>query len=346
LNRTLTYEPDDLTIGVEAGMRLGALQAALAANGQFLPLDGPSDAPIGALVAAAVDSPRRLGYGTMRDWVLALSVVEADGVVSRLGAQVVKNVTGYDLVKLFVGSRDSLGLIATVSLRVFPLPPASATCVACFPNRAAVFACLDALVASRLQPSAAELLEGLSLPQPVAERAAGCTLLAVRCVGRPAAVARHLRELAAITARHGAVERWTLEDDEELALWSVVAAHGAAVVESGQALVRIATPPAELSPALDHAAARALALGVERVISARAISGVALLRLRGEAAALRQWLLEMVQQLRHVHLLAGLDGLRRELPAWGVAPPGLELMVALKVALDPDNSFGPPPFTA
>lgn len=162
LNAILTYEPDDLTIGVEAGVTLAELQAHLAEHGQMLPLEvsAPDTTTVGTLVATAAEGPRRLGYGTLRDWALGLTVVEADGTVSRLGAQVVKNVTGYDLVKLFVGSRGTLGVIATVSLRVFPRPPASATCLITTPNRTAALALLDALAASRLQPTAAELLEG------------------------------------------------------------------------------------------------------------------------------------------------------------------------------------------
>ncbi|NTW04134.1 MAG: FAD-binding protein, partial [Oscillochloris sp.] len=137
LCRVLQYEPDDLTIGVEAGMTVSELRDILAEHGQILPLDvpRPDEATIGGLVAAAADSPRRLGYGTLRDWVLALMVVEADGTVLRLGAQVVKNVTGYDLVKLFVGSRGTLGVIASVSLKVFPRPRASATLLISCPSR-------------------------------------------------------------------------------------------------------------------------------------------------------------------------------------------------------------------
>ncbi|MCU0490821.1 MAG: FAD-binding oxidoreductase, partial [Chloroflexaceae bacterium] len=139
LNRVLHYNPDDLTISVEAGMTLAALQALLARHGQMLPLDGPlpETTTIGEVVANGWDGPRRLGYGLPRDMVLGLTVVQVDSTVLRFGGQVVKNVSGYDMVKLFVGSRNTLGVIAAVSLRVYPQPQTEATLLAQFPSRAA-----------------------------------------------------------------------------------------------------------------------------------------------------------------------------------------------------------------
>ena len=130
LDRVLEHEPGDLTAIVEAGIRLSALQAALAPHGQMLALDPPGDPTIGACLAGDLSGPRRHRYGAMRDLVIGVTVVLADGTIASSGGKVVKNVAGYDLGKLFSGSRGRLGLIARVALRLHTRPAAKATVVA------------------------------------------------------------------------------------------------------------------------------------------------------------------------------------------------------------------------
>src|SRR5262249_30210888 len=130
LDRILEHEAGDLTCTVEAEIRLSALQQALAAHGQMLALDPPGDPTLGACAAANLSGPRRHRYGTMRDLVIGTTVVLPDGTVASSGGKVVKNVAGYDLGKLFCGSGGRLGRIVRLSLRLHPVPEASATVVA------------------------------------------------------------------------------------------------------------------------------------------------------------------------------------------------------------------------
>jgi glycolate oxidase FAD binding subunit len=130
LNRVLEHEPGDLTAIVEAGIRLSELRARLEPHGQMLALDPPGDPTIGACLAADLSGPRRHRYGAARDLVIGVTVVLADGTIASSGGRVVKNVAGYDLGKLFCGSRGRLGLIARVALRLHPRPVAEATVVA------------------------------------------------------------------------------------------------------------------------------------------------------------------------------------------------------------------------
>ena len=130
LNRLLEHEPGDLTVIVEAGLRLSELQELLGRNGQMLALDPPGDPTLGACLAGDLSGPLRHRFGAMRDLVIGVTVVLADGTISSSGGKVVKNVAGYDLGKLFSGSRGRLGLVARVALRLHPLPAASATVVA------------------------------------------------------------------------------------------------------------------------------------------------------------------------------------------------------------------------
>ena len=154
LDRVLEHEAGDLTCTVEAGIRLSALQAALARAGQRLSLDPPGDPTLGACLASRLSGPLSHRFGTPRDLVLGVTLVLGDGTVASSGGKVVKNVAGYDLGKLVCGSEGRLALIARVSLRLHPLPGAAATLVVEPEDPAAV---VHALRRSQLQPSALDV---------------------------------------------------------------------------------------------------------------------------------------------------------------------------------------------
>jgi glycolate oxidase FAD binding subunit len=155
LARVLEHEPGDLTAIVEGGIRLSALQARLEPHGQMLALDPPGDPTIGACLAADLSGPRRHRYGAARDLVIGVTVVLADGTIASSGGRVVKNVAGYDLGKLFCGSRGRLGLIARVAVRLHPRPHAQATVVAETDDPHALW---KELRLSQLDPSAIDFL--------------------------------------------------------------------------------------------------------------------------------------------------------------------------------------------
>lgn len=126
LNRVIEYSPNDMTIIVEAGITMSGLAVELGRNGQRVTLDPPlaEKATLGGVLAANDSGPIRFGFGTARDVVIGMSVIEPDGAVIRSGGKVVKNVAGYDLHKLYIGSFGTLGPIATVTLKLRPLPEA------------------------------------------------------------------------------------------------------------------------------------------------------------------------------------------------------------------------------
>jgi glycolate oxidase FAD binding subunit len=165
LDRVLEHEAGDLTCVVEAGVRVGDLNERLAPHGQMLALEPPGNPTVGACVAGDLSGPRRHRYGTVRDLLLGVTVVLGDGLVANAGGKVVKNVAGYDLGKLFCGSRGRFGLVARASLRLHPLPEASATVFAPAATVDDVAARWRALVGSHLVPSAVDLLwpEGFAL---------------------------------------------------------------------------------------------------------------------------------------------------------------------------------------
>ena len=155
LDRILEHEEGDLTCTVEAGVRLSALNAALAHAGQRLSLDPPGDPTIGALLATNVSGPLRHRFGAPRDLVLGVTLVLSDGTVANAGGKVVKNVAGFDLARLVCGSHGRLALIVRASFRLHPLPRSARTLVVETEQAATVVA---ELLRSQLQPSAVDVL--------------------------------------------------------------------------------------------------------------------------------------------------------------------------------------------
>ena len=131
LDRLIAHAVGDLTITVEAGMQFAKLQEILAIAGQFLPLDPayPDRATIGGIIATADTGSLRHRYGGVRDLLLGITFVRADGKIAKAGGRVVKNVAGYDMMKLFTGSYGTLGILTEVTLRVYPVPTTEGTVI-------------------------------------------------------------------------------------------------------------------------------------------------------------------------------------------------------------------------
>jgi glycolate oxidase FAD binding subunit len=148
----LEHEPGDLTCIVDGQIRLSSLNAALGEHGQRLSLDPPGDPTLAACLLDDLSGPLSHRFGTMRDLVIGVTVVLPDGTRASSGGKVVKNVAGYDLAKLFCGSRGRLGTVERLALRLHPLPAAARTAV--------VDADWPALHRSHLVPSAVDVADG------------------------------------------------------------------------------------------------------------------------------------------------------------------------------------------
>ena len=136
-----SYEPSELVVTVRAGTPLAELEALLAGQGQCLPFEPPhfgAGATVGGMVAAGLSGPARASVGSVRDYVLGLTMVNGRGELLTFGGQVMKNVAGYDVSRLMVGALGTLGLIIEVSLKVLPLAPAEATLKFALPQKAAL----------------------------------------------------------------------------------------------------------------------------------------------------------------------------------------------------------------
>ena len=160
LDRIVEFDADNLCVTVEAGMPLGRLQQVVAERQELLPLDPPDSdrVTLGGLVAANQSGSCRLLHGTPRDWVLGMRVVLLDGERIRCGGRVIKNVSGYDMNKLFIRSFGTLGIITEVTLKLLPMPSARASVLGLFPGLPEASSVLEKIQASFLLPEALDLL--------------------------------------------------------------------------------------------------------------------------------------------------------------------------------------------
>lgn len=194
MTRVLQYEPADLTISVEAGLRWSDLTAQLAGNRQMIPLDPPffENATVGGVVAANSSGPRRRLFGTARDVVIGMKFATLEGKLIQSGGMVVKNVAGLDMAKLMIGSFGTLAAITVVNFKLAPAPEASRSFILSFADLNSAIATRDRILQGVLQPAA------LDLVNPAAAKRLGlegyCILF--QTGGSEAVMERYTRELA------------------------------------------------------------------------------------------------------------------------------------------------------
>ena len=159
LDRVVACDPGDLTVAVEAGIPLRTLAGVLAEHKQFVPLAVPyfDQATVGGTVASGVDTPLRQFYGTARDYLLGVEYVTGEGVLAKSGGRVVKNVTGYDLHKLMIGSLGTLGVLLRINFRTFTLPEKSRAFVALFESAGRALDMRHRMAQSPLTPNTLEI---------------------------------------------------------------------------------------------------------------------------------------------------------------------------------------------
>lgn len=227
LNCVLAYDPGDLTISVQAGCPLRDLQAAAAKQGQFLPFEPAyaEHATIGGSLAANSGNLCGAGYGTPRDFVLGMEFVTGEGELAHSGGRVVKNVTGYDLHKLMIGSFGTLGAIVSVNFRLYPLLEKGRLFAASFGTAEGAFSMMREITSSYLKPRTLLILDpgaAARLRPADTELADSHDLWTVVAIvrGHPAVLNRHESDMEAMSHRGGAGE-FIVEDGEKLEQTSV-----------------------------------------------------------------------------------------------------------------------------
>ena len=326
LNRIVEYEPADLTVTVEAGLRFKDLQAALGEQGQFLALDPAveADATIGGIIATNASGPLRFSYGSARDLVIGTRVANPDGSLTRAGGRVVKNVAGYDLNKLHIGALGTLGVIVELSFKLAPTPPALATVVGDFGSLDGVAAAVGAVLHSPLSPLGIEVLGE-------AKR------LVFRIGGYDTAVDRQIRELRVLIAGHGGTPV-----DVPDSFWEDLSAARRQAMER-QVVVKAAVPIAQ-SSALVELLERQLA-PLLPVVWAHAGNGVAHAACDAPTdasvlAALRAAVRGLGSNASLVIMRCPTE-LKQQIDVWGEPGSSVGLMRAIKAKLDPRGTLNP-----
>jgi len=220
LNRITDYDVANLSLSVEAGMTLAEVQKKLAngGKGNFLPLDPPHSgkATIGGIIATNASGPKRYLYGTARDLLLGVKAVSPEGDLIAFGGKTMKNVSGYDMTKLLIGTGGGLGIITAITTKLLPLPEASATLLASFDSLAVTGPFIRKIIHSVLLPSAVELIDGKA-----AERLGEKSkyLLAFSLEGVEEAVQRQITEISGSAKKDGATTVKVLKGAEDENFW-------------------------------------------------------------------------------------------------------------------------------
>jgi len=223
MNQVLAVRPEDLDATVQAGVTRKALNAALNGTGLFFPIDPGADASLGGMAATRASGTNAVRYGTMRENVLGLTAVMADGRIAKAGSRAKKSSAGYDLTRLLVGSEGTLGIITELTVRLYPIPEAISAAVCCFPSIHEAVKTVIATIQLGVPIARIELLDALAI---TAINRHSKTHL--RCAptlffefhGSPAGVEEQARTVQDIAFDHGGQDfDWATRPEDRSRLW-------------------------------------------------------------------------------------------------------------------------------
>lgn len=331
LNRLVEHAVGDLTVTAEAGMKFADLQLLLAAAGQFLPIDPayPQQATLGGIVATADAGSLRHRYRGVRDLLLGMTFVRSDGKIAVAGGRVVKNVAGYDLMKLFTGAYGTLGVISQVTFRVYPLPESSGTVVLTGEVNA-LSQTAQILLSSALTPSAIDLLS----PQLVAKLGLGKgTGLIVRFQSIAPSVKQQSARLLEVGEKLGLQGSSCCENEEDQ-LWQRLPETMWDSGTKSAIICKIGIRPSEAVRAINE-------LPVQDALI-HAGSGLGVLRFETATA-------DTLLQVRRgceakggfLTVLAAPADIKQQLDVWGYNGSAIDLMRRIKQQFDPENLLSP-----
>jgi glycolate oxidase FAD binding subunit len=344
LNEVIDYPARDLTITVQAGITMEKLQDTLAAENQWLPIDVPSpeQATIGGAIACDVSGPRRYGYGTLRDYVIGITVVNDRGEETHAGGRVVKNVAGYDFMKLHTGALGTLGVVTQVTLKVKPKPEAYGSVAAPFVPGGQLASVLAATCATKSRPVSIVTYQhngrGPGWPDGAVETRWSWTVL-LNFEGSAEAVrwqeVQAQYELSAVTENVFALPREVAKID-----WNA-----ASVPRQS---IRIKLPSSLVAEFVVFAGGLWESIGISACVATGVIE---ITPYNGEqrpdwdattsARIFRNLFAKTADTGGNVELQHGPATWKRDIPVWGRPTADLALQKSVKRALDPQNLFNP-----
>ena len=364
LNHLLDFQPADLTITAEAGMTIEQLQSALAQEGKYVPIAAPlaARATIGGTLATGTSGPLRSTYGLPRDWLIGISVVDPRGVQTNAGGKVVKNVTGYDLNRLYTGSLGTLAVITEATFKIAPAPAEWSAIVAGFsgPDTAAT-ACQN-LQAQHFAPLGLHILNRSAAQRLAALGDIGpADYIAIAIIGgRPSSVQRRQKETVALWKDNAVLMR-TLKGYDTVALTAALTDLPANPDARPTISVRVNSQPAGLRDILGMELPMATALPPPGVVADVGFGGGRLLWWEGcsdhdanaisgaRAISDAQAIAAALQGIQAAAVASGgsaivercAESVKQHLDVWGPLPSSMTVMRRLKSQFDPTGILNP-----
>jgi len=338
LDKLIEHDDANLTATAQAGTRVAAFQEILGQRRQFLPVDPPHPcrATLGGMVAANINGPRRMLHGGLRDLVIGMKMVLATGEQIKAGGKVVKNVAGYDMCKLFVGSLGTLGIITEVTFKMAPLPQKSATLIAQGPLTDCAEVA-DDLSSSALLPAAVTLFNAEAAKTHGLRPEAAA--VAIWTEGFAEAVGRHIQDVRSITKKIGLTSE-ILPDELHRQLWEQVGNFG---TDHDVIFYRLTVPLSSMKPAL-MAVNRWSSVDWPAIIIAHAGSGTLWIQTKAGPESV-EWfsrLTVLAQEHKgHAVMIAAPPQRKEGIDVWGPPPPSLAIMREIKRQFDPHGILNP-----
>ncbi len=346
LTQVIDYPARDMTVTVEAGIRMNDLTELLAEEGQQLPIDVAQSqrATLGGVLATNTSGPRRYGYGTLRDYVIGISAVDAAGRLFKAGGRVVKNVAGYDLCKMLVGSMGTLAIVTQVTLKLKPIPDSSAFVWAQFNDFDDIDVVLERLTLSDTRPISLEVFDRRAAGQLATESRRDLPsegpILLVGFDGGKAEVDWQVEALRHELAPFGSAKVDSVEGDATCELRQVMTEF--AICADAPLTFRANLLPSQTIEFLEDAEREGVTL------QAHAGNGIVVGHLPDDVSSAER-AMEIIDPLRQLAVshhgnLIILDcpaDWKADLLVFGEAEPSWGLMSHLKGTLDPDNLLNP-----
>ncbi len=342
-NRVVEHVAEDLTVVVQAGVRLQELQDHLRPRGQYLPLDPPlpERATIGGILATNAGGPWRHACGWPRDWLLGMKVALPDGSLVKSGGRVVKNVAGYDMGKLFVGSFGTLGVIVEAAFKLAPLPASRATAVAFFRSASVGVQTALTLHARNLRVESLDLLNPAAVKHVLVDHVESkLWALLIGVAGNRPAVERTLRETAATCTGEGAAMS-SLTPEQVDGVWQRV--RSLQPSSNDEVALRVSVLPSQVQPFLESAEAILSECGIGWKLGARPALGTTHCSMPGDenVSSVIRALRELASRLGGSLVIESCaPPLKSQVDVWGDVR-SLAPMVRVKDALDPQRTMSP-----
>ncbi len=349
LNRLVDFQPADLTVSVEAGMTIGELDSALAQDRKHVPISAPLNdrATVGGTLATGISGPLRSAYGLPRDWLIGISVVGADGVLTKAGGKVVKNVTGYDLNRLYTGSLGTLGVITEATFKLAPAPTVWAVIVAAFDGIHTAADAAQNLQAQYYAPLGLHVVTG-GAAQRVAPSMSGAAFTVAIQGGRPASMKRRVEDTVGLWAPVAATTKVATGDEAE-GLIRAITDLPAGPASPPSICVRINAQPSALHEILAFANAPSSDGTPPSVVADAGFGGGRLLWWHDLEAADPEGVAARLREIQSAAAALGggaiiercPDSVKAHLDVWGEQPSGMQIMRRLKSQFDPQNILNP-----